>query len=166
MKKKSRLAQWVLLSLLVGVPWAVPLASAAETRTQNRALSVAKATRLLQDSGYTHRKTGEYTWFIPKQGTSRFPLLVAAGEDYLVVGIIVAEKKNIKSSPDLSFKLLKLNHSLDYVKCGFDDDDDLFVRIEDRIRVIDLQAFKAMVEGVIKGADQAYETVRPSLITP
>jgi hypothetical protein len=38
------------------------------------------------------------------------------------------------------FKLLKLNHRLNYIKCELDDDDDLFVLLEITIRVTDLTA--------------------------
>lgn len=156
-----------ILSLLIAFPHVfIARAAPAGTASQTSADAVAKTTKLLQDSGYVHRKTGDHTWFIERQGTQKPPILVASGADFLVVGIIVAEKKNMRVSADLSFKLLKLNHSLDYVKCGFDADDDLFVRSEVRIRVTDQPAFKAMVEGVISAADQAYAEVKPFLITP
>ena len=93
-------------------------------------------------------------------------MLLAVGEDFVVVGVIVAVKDNMRSSADLSFRLLKLNHSADYVKVGFDEDDDLFVRVEERIRIVDLQEFKAMVEKVDSSADTAYETVKPFLRAP
>lgn len=132
--------------------------------TQDTQAAVAKAIELLQESGFTHRKTGPSTWLIERQDKS--PILVATGADFLVLGIIVAEKKEIRASNDLNHKLLKLNHGLDFAKAGFDDDDDLFVRIEHRIRNVDLQSFKLMVEDVILGAERAAELLKPFLIAP
>ena len=155
----------VALLMLVGVPQYLT-AYAFAAIPQTNAETAAKTARLLQESGYSHRKTGDHTWFIEPQGQNKFGILVASGADFLVVGIIVAEKKNMKVSADLSLKLLKLNHSLDYVKCGLDDDDDLFVRSEVKIRLTDLAAFKSLVEGVISAADQAHDVVKPFLVTP
>lgn len=140
-------------------------ASTVATEPQTREASTAKVAQLLQQSGYTHRKTGDSTWVIERPGKKGW-LLVAAGADFVVIGIIVATKKNMRASADLNLALLKLNYSLDFVKTGFDDDDDLFVRTEERTRLMDQQEFKSMVETVISAADTAYEEVRPFLITP
>lgn len=136
----------------------------ATTTPQSKQESIAKVTKLLTESGQIHRKTGESTWLIERRGKS--PILVAAGNEFVVLGIIVAVKKNIRATADLSFKLMKLNHNLDYVKAGFDDDDDLFVRNELRVRTVDLASFKAMIEDVISGANKAQEVVNPFLISP
>lgn len=82
------------------------------------------------------------------------------------MGVIVATKKTMNTTSDMMFKLLKLNHSLDYVKIGFDDDDDLFVRGEVKTRQLDLQEFKEGVERVSTDADQIYEAIKPYLKTP
>ena len=132
---------------------------------QTREASSARVSQLLQQAGYSYRKTGDNTWVINRPG-GKGPMLLAVGEDFVVVGVIVAVKDNMRSSADLSFRLLKLNHTADYVKVGFDEDDDLFVRIEERIRIVDLQEFKAMVEKVDSSADTAYETVKPFLRAP
>lgn len=164
MRTKSYFTRIVILALLVTLPSSV-LARALTTKssTQSKEASVAKVIQLLQDSGYTHRKTGDNTWVIERAGKT---MLVAAGAEFLVLGIIVAVKKNMRVSADLEFKLLKLNHNLDYVKVGFDDDDDLFVRTEVRIRQIDLPGFKAMVEDVDSGAVKTQNEVKPFLVTP
>ncbi len=154
----------VIPALLLSFPNVVFARTMAPKPSQTGETSTAKVIQLLQESGYLHRKTGENTWLIERQGKS--PILLATGAEFVVLGIVVAVKKNIRASGDLNFKLLKLNHSLDYVKAGFDDDDDLFVRVELRIRTVDLQAFKLMVEDVIDGADKALEVVTPFLLTP
>ncbi len=166
MKIRRSCAQLVvILALSLSLPNLL-LARTLTTRalSQTKEASIAKVIQLLQDSGFRHRKTGDNTWVIEQPGKTA--MLVASGADFLVLGIIVAVKKNMRVSGDLNFKLLKLNHSLDYAKVGFDDDDDLFVRTEVRIRTIDLQQFKAIVGDVYSSADKTYEAVKPFLITP
>lgn len=157
----------VVLGLSMVVPGVMtPPTFAFATETQTREASTAKVTQLLQQSGYTHRKTGDNTWVIERPAGKKGWILVATGPNFVVIGIIVAVKKNMRVSNDLNVALLKLNHSMDFVKAGFDDDDDLFVRTEERIRVVDLQEFKAMVETVDRAADTTYEKVKPFLLTP
>lgn len=141
-------------------------AMSSTVTTQTREATSAKVDSLLRSSGYTNRKTSANTWVIERPAGKKGWVLVAAGDEFVVLGIIVAEKKNMRASADLSFKLLKLNHNLNYVKVGFDNDDDLFARIELRARLIDLPAFKTMFEDVNTSADEAYEVVRPFLINP
>lgn len=152
----------MILAILFGLSSSVPgRTPGAADATQDTQASVARVTELLRESGLTHRKTGPNTWLIERQGKN--PILVATGADFLVLGIIVAIKEDIRAANDLNFKLLKLNHSLDFSKAGFDDDDDLFVRIEHRMRNIDVQTFKVMVEDVILGAEKAEEVLKPFL---
>lgn len=57
------------------------------------------------------------------------------------------------------YKLLRLSHSIDYVKIGLDDDEDLFVRTEVKTKLMDLQEFKAIVENCIR----AYGKIKSAL---
>ncbi|MGH9956436.1 MAG: hypothetical protein ACREBC_04810 [Pyrinomonadaceae bacterium] len=157
-----RVLTLVIALSLPGVSHAatLPVSNAPQSKEE----AIAKVSKLLSESGQIHRKTGESTWLIERPGKSS--ILVAAGNEFVVLGIIVAVKKNIRATADLSFKLLKLNHNLDYVKAGYDDDDDLFVRNELRVRTIDLASFKAMIQDVIAGADKAQQVVNPFLISP
>ena len=166
--KQIHMPSWfsVIVALVTLCPATMHARTISDTAApQTREASSAKVSQLLQQAGYSHRKTGDNTWVINRP-EGKGPMLVAVGVDFVVVGVIVAVKDNMKSSADLSFRLLKLNHSADYVKIGFDEDDDLFVRVEERIRIVDLQEFKAMVEKVDSSADTAYETVKPFLRAP
>jgi hypothetical protein len=166
--KQIHISFWfsVIIALVTLCPATMHARTIPDTAApQTREASSAKVSQLLQQAGYSHRKTGDNTWVINRP-EGKGPMLVAVGVDFVVVGVIVAVKDNMKSSADLSFRLLKLNHSADYVKIGFDEDDDLFVRVEERIRIVDLQEFKAMVEKVDSSADTAYETVKPFLRAP
>ena len=127
--------------------------------------NIAKVNQLLQQSGYNARKTGDSTWLLEYPATGR-KILAAAGRDFVVLGIVVAEKKNLKQSTELYYKLLKLNHSQDYVKIVLDDDDDVTVRSEVRSWLLDLRQIKAMVEDLNKSAVKIRQEITPFLITP
>ena len=127
--------------------------------------NVTKVNQLLQQSGYNARKTGDSTWLLEYPGSGR-KILAAAGREFVVLGIVVAEKKNLKQSSDLYYKLLKLNHSQDYVKIVLDDDDDVTVRSEVRSWLLDLRQIKAMVEDLNKTAIKIRQDITPFLVTP
>ena len=129
--------------------------------------SAVKTESFLRQSGYKYQKLSGEVWIIKRQGEniSDLQMLVATGSDFVIVGVIVAVKKDIRATPAMYQKLLKLNHSQDYVKIGFDDDDDLFVRTEVRTRTLDLQDFKATVERVAAAADKVYGDMSPFIIT-
>ena len=128
----------------------------------------AKVEQLLQQSGYSYRKVSDGVWVIERQGKSlpKFTIIFASGPGFLVTGVIVAQKKTMNVTSEMMFKLLKLDHSLDYVKIGFDDDDDLFVRSEVKTRQLDLEEFKEGVERVSADADQIYDAIKPYVKTP
>jgi hypothetical protein len=158
-KQYLRLA--TLLGLLLMSPAVLSAAQPPLQNTQARDAAVAKVSRFLTDAGYQYRKTGDHTWVI--EGQNRKPMLLAVGQEFVVVGIIVEVKQNLKPSADLYFKLLKSNHDFDYVKVGLDDDDDLFVRVEARLSTMDLAGFKALVQDVSKNAETLRTTIAPYL---
>jgi hypothetical protein len=115
-----------------------------------------------------YRKTGEDTWVInyPGKATSNLQILVASGSDFVVLGVVVAVKKDMRVTSDLMFKLLRLSHSVDYVKIGFDDDEDLFVRTEVKTKLLDAQEFKSNVEIVAAAAERVHSEIGSFLVTP
>jgi hypothetical protein len=156
----------IILALSLGYPGFLQGRVVPPIATQTQQATNTRVELLLRNSGYPYRRTSANTWVIERPGGRKGWVLVAAGQEFVVLGIIVAEKQNMRVSADLSFRLLKLNHDLNYVKVGFDNDDDLFARLELRIRLVDLPAFKTMYEDVNSGADKTYEVVRPFLMTP
>jgi len=52
------------------------------------------------------------------------------------------------------------NQTYDYVKCGLDKDDDLFVRIDFPMRLLDSQEMKAIVDQVADAADALFPSVK------
>jgi hypothetical protein len=128
----------------------------------------ARVEQLLRQSGYTYRKISDSAWVSERQGKnlSKFTVIFASGPGFLVTGVVVARKTTMNVTSEMMFKLLKLDHSMDYVKIGFDDDDDLFVRSEVKTRQLDLQEFKEGVERVSDDANEIYAAIKPYLKTP
>src|SRR6185295_4410688 len=102
-------------------------------------------------------------WVITHKGKSvpNPQTLVIATANFVIVGVVVVEKKDFQVTADSMFKLLHLAHDMDYMKVGIDDDGDLFVRSEVRTRAMILSEFKSVVEGVFSAADRTYLEIKP-----
>ncbi len=168
MNKSSRLKGLALALALIA-----PLATGTDARPSRRPLAArsgqtaaAKIEGFLRQAGYDYSKTGDNTWLINNQGRKPWYVLVATGTDFVVVGVVVAPKKNINRSADFMFKLLRLEHSTDYAKIGLDDDEDLFVRWELKTRLLDLQDFKSCVNSIVTASDTVYGEIKPFLSAP
>jgi hypothetical protein len=129
------------------------------------AQSSAKVTQYLKQGGYTYRQAGDNVWVIKMEGNvlKNYEALVATNEGVVVIGVVMANKKDFNPANDLYFKLLKLNHERDFMKIGFDNDDDLFVRTEQKVRNLDLGEFQALIEQVKSATDLLYTEIKPSL---
>ena len=125
-----------------------------------------KIARLLEDSGYPYAKAADNVWSIPFKGKAlpNFLLVASVEKDILVLFVVVAEKKDLKVTPELMQRMLKLNGDLDRVKIGFDKDGDAFVRVDLSVRVVDLQEFKENVDQVGAAADEVYTAIKPFTI--
>jgi hypothetical protein len=152
----------VILLLVVQTTF-VQASSFPQTTT---AQSSAKVAQFLKQSGYTYKQAAETVWVVKMNGVElkEYEALVATNEGIVVIGVVMANRKALKSSDDLLFKLLKLNHEKDFMKIGFDNDDDLFIRTEHKVRNLDLDEFKSLVEQVKAATDMLYTEIKPSLI--
>jgi hypothetical protein len=83
-----------------------------------------------------------------------------------VLFALVAEKKDLKLTPEAMAKMLRLNSDLDRVKIGVDDDGDAFVRIDASIRILDTDEFKALIEQTAAAADEVFAALKPFLAAP
>ena len=140
--------------------------SLAGTPPQSKPDAKARIGQLLQQSAYSYRSTGDTTWTISRTGSNlgSYRIIVAAGTDYLILGVVVAEKRKMRMSQELLFKLLRLNDTAaDFVKIGLDADEDLFVRAELRVRNLDVEDFKASTESVASVSDRVYGEIRTFL---
>lgn len=119
--------------------------------------------RLLDQSGYTFTKAADGVWAIAFRGKalSEFNVVVTSQQDIVVMFVIVAGKKDLKTTPELMAKLLKLNADLDRVKIGIDGEGDTFVRVDLSARVLDIRELKTNVEQVAAAADVVFEATKP-----
>jgi hypothetical protein len=133
-----------------------------------KASAAAKTAQFLEQFGGSYTKASEAIWVVPFKGKalSEFDVIVATSSDsnLLVMGVTVAKKQNLKLSQPLLYRLLKYNNTADYVKVGFDDDEDLFVRAELSTKTTDFPLFKEVLEQVGAAADELYAQIKPSLI--
>ena len=92
----------------------------------------------------------EAVWVVPFKGKalSEFNVYIATSPDssLLVMSVTIAKKKNLKLSQPLLYRLLKYNNAADYVKVGFDDDEDLIMRADLNAKTADFQSFKEVLE--------------------
>ena len=57
-----------------------------------------------------------------------------------------------------------MNYKYDTVKIGFDDDDDAYVRIDQRLRIVDVQEFNQIIDQVSMAADTLHTELKPYMI--
>lgn len=155
--------QFNMALMAVCLTVAMAMGAAAGPSPQAKPGSAAKLAQILDQSGYTFTKAADNVWVIKFQGKSLsdFTVFVTSAEDIIVIGAVVAEKSRMKVTPEMTYKLLRLTHNLDRVKIGFDDEEDLFVRVEVSARVCDTQEFKANTEQVAAAVDEVYAAIKP-----
>ncbi|HVF92066.1 MAG TPA: YbjN domain-containing protein [Blastocatellia bacterium] len=140
--------------------------SAVAAHAQER--STARVAALLEESGYAYTKAADSVWAVAFEGKSlpKFNVVASTQQDVLVLFTIVAEKKNLRLTPESMQRLLQMNGDLDRVKIGIDKDGDLFVRIDLSIRVLDARELKENIEQVAAATDLVFSAMRPSIATP
>lgn len=104
-------------------------------------------------------------WTINRRGTERgeFQVVATVKSDLLIVFVTVEQKARIQRTPELDQKLLNMSHKFDLAKIGIDDDGDVFVRIDNHLRLLDSAALVEVVEQVSRVADIVYLALKPYL---
>ena len=158
--KTPRIA--LVLGLIISVSGAATTLAQVKTDPQ----VVAKLAQMLDKSGFPYRKATENVWVInfKDRSSADINVLVTSAENLIVIGAVVAEKRAMKVSPEMMFKLLRLVHDIDRVKIGFDDDEDLFLRAELNSKCLDVAEFKSAVEQVSSGVDRVRTEIKSSLV--
>lgn len=156
--KKKILPPLLMIALLSNL-------TTAQTQTMSAQASAEKAAILLDKSGYTFRKASDNVWVVSFTGKqiADIQVIITTAPDVLLAGITVARKKQMRPTAEFFYKVLKLAHSYDLVKVGLDSDDDLFVRVEAKMRTMDVEEFKAYVKQTAAAADEIYGEVRSLL---
>lgn len=173
MKKSTNLKTSFLLALTLLLLFsfdaaAQPKKGAAKNQPATAAKTNAgKITMLLDKSVGQYTKLSDTVWTVAYQGETigDFDLIVATapGTELVVISAILAKKKDLRVTEDLLYKLLQYNNTADYVKVGFDDQDDLFLRAELNLRLIDQKEFKTVIEQVAAAASQLHEQISGSI---
>lgn len=130
---------------------------------------IQKLDYVLNASKYTVKRLTDAkvaVWAIERQGThiGNFQIRVTTEKGIVVTFVTVARKNNIRKMPDLFEKMLKLNQDFDYVKVAFDDDGDAFVRIDNNLRILDVDEMNAVIAQVSIITDNFWVALKPYLI--
>jgi len=139
--------------------------------SQSRAAKSAEQTAsdnqvelLLGKSGLKAKKVADGVWVMRMSGKvfPYFQIMIASGPGYVLSSVVIANKKSFKFDSELGYRLLRLAHELNYIKVGFDNGDDLLVRSELRLKLLDPEEFRMMIDRLAGAADRAYEQVQAS----
>jgi hypothetical protein len=119
-----------------------------------------------KQSGYTFKSDPKCRFWvtfealsIPRDGMQG-SVLIGEQEDVIVLGAVVKLKANLNLSSATLAKLLRLNHELDFVKVGIDNDGDLFLRAELHKASLDVAALKDAFERVQEGSQKVYDATQ------
>ncbi|MCC7309181.1 MAG: YbjN domain-containing protein [Acidobacteria bacterium] len=125
--------------------------------------SSQRVARVINETGLSFTKASDNVWTVPYQGKARKDIIVVASVagDLITLFSVVAEKKDLKPSPEMLQKLLKFNADFDRVKVGIDKDGDVFVRIDLSIRVLDKDEMTVNVDQVAAAADDIFKGLKP-----
>ena len=148
-----------VIGILTASAWLQAQTSPAEEARVSALLSSAKI-KFVKHSG---SKTA--AWTIDRRSAERgeFQVVVTVKGDLLIVFVTVEQKARIQRTPELDQKLLKMSHKFDFAKIGIDDDDDVFVRIDTHLRLLDSAALVEIVEQVSRVTDSVYLALKPHL---
>jgi hypothetical protein len=100
-------------------------------------------------------------WTIDFEGKKigRSTVVVTNNARLMVIFVDIAKSAAIQKTPQLMQTLLHANHDFDYVKIGFDDDGDLFVRLDAPLRIADARQLKEDIRQLIRVSDDLYGEV-------
>ena len=158
----------IRLAIATGAAVIGIVAASAWLQAQTSPAEEARVSALLSASKYKfvkHSSAKNAAWTIDRRGAERgeFQVVVTVKGDLLIVFVTVEQKARIQRTPELDQKLLKMSHKFDFVKIGIDDDDDVFVRIDTHLRLLDSAALVEIVEQVSRVTDLVYRELKPYL---
>jgi hypothetical protein len=128
---------------------------------QSKAKGAAEIISLLEKSGYGYTKIDDGVWEVPGTGKNlkEFGIRLALADDLLLVMVKLSERKDLKLQPALSTKLLELNHKFDSIKVALSEDM-LYLRMDARMRLLDSQELKYLVEQIASATDETYPQIK------
>ena len=131
-----------------------------------RAQSPATLTDADKVEGFFKNSGVEYinrsgAWLVKRQTTVYF---FGVNEGILVGGVILAKKANIRMTAESLSEMPRINHKLDFLKVVIDDDGDVGLRFDARIRLLDQKEFNLLLDQLFAGSTTATKTLQPYLI--
>jgi len=162
----------VLLSaaLFAAAPPLHAQSPAQMTAAQVLAQKADKLVRLMKADHFNYDTTSSPTVFtihFTGDHLKDIKVILAIGSDEdcdLVALVIVTPKATMPPTAEFRYMLLKANHEYDQVKIGFNNDDDLLVRIDASMRLADAIYLKNVVSQVKNSSDEIYGKIQPQLI--
>ena len=150
----------VVIGILTASAWLQAQTPPADEARVSSLLSASKI-KFVKHSG-----PKSTAWTIDRRGAERgaFQVVVTVKSDLLIIFVTVEQKARIQRTPELDQKLLKMSHKFDFAKIGVDDDDDVFVRIDTHLRLLDSAALVEIVEQVSRITEIVYLALKPYLI--
>lgn len=154
----------------VAVMLAASLTLTAQAQPSPSQTDVERLDGILKESKFTAKKLDnpkQPVWTIKRTGESlkEFEVIFIVKNGVLVTFVTVAPKASLKRTPELLEKILKMNYRYDTVKIGFDDDDDAYVRIDQRLRIVDVQEFNQIIDQVSMAADALHTELKPFMVS-
>lgn len=165
----SRVVAVVILAMCVAPTQASPQAQAPAPQSQSPQTDADRVTEIATASKFAviKRDTGKQPiWTITRKAEhlKEFDVILMVKNGVLISFVTVAPKSSVKRTPELMEKMLKMNYEYDSVKIGFDEDDDAYVRVDQRLRVVDPQEFNLIVDQVSSVADALYAALKPYFV--
>ena len=163
--RSSRTFSLARLCLLAALLFSLVLPMAAQSSDQN----IAKMVSLMQANNYNFVTTRSPTvWVIHLTGTHLKDVKVILAMDtennQMVIFVTVVEKRRMPVTIDFQHTLLKFNHEFDRVKVGLDADDDLSVRVDAPLRIMDTTELHDIVNQIKNASDEIYGKIEPQLL--
>lgn len=165
------------MSLLLSAAFSLILLTSQQTTAQQKSAPKVKIAtsagtknvagkigQFIEKGGGKYTKFSDTVWTVAYQGTSlkNFDVMVGTLPDteLFVMSVTIAKKKDIRLTQDLLYKLLQYNDMADYVKSGFDEEGNLFLRADLNGRLIDLQEFNAVIEQLAAASDDLHKQIK------
>jgi hypothetical protein len=131
----------------------------------------ARVEELLSATKYSFKRlegSKQPVWTIKRKAENlkEFEVILTVKNGLLTTFVTVALKDNIRRSIELCDRMVKFNYAWDSVKVGFDGDEDAYVRMDSRLRIVDTQEFTHVIEQVSTTAEALHKELQPYLIKP
>jgi len=134
---------------------------------------IAKMNSILPRSNYSFVATkNPSVWvaLVPNSFGGKYKVITAVGDDdysygsQLVTFVTLTPKATLPDSLELYKKLARLSHDYDRVKISLDSDDDLSIRIDSTVRILDVQEFNVVVKQIVAACDSIMKEIQPQLV--